>query len=92
MTDHLSQSQIFYRESLGQHYKRIRSEGSRKPLVSHRELCEEFGVDYRVLTNLMRFNGAPKPKYATGGKTTSRNTWYEAEPIRNWWKQYKEKQ
>jgi hypothetical protein len=79
---------IYSGETLGQFFQRIHSGGGRKPLRSLKELADEFGIKPQSLKMHMQVDpNAPKPKYATGGTgTTQRNTWFDPEEVRRWWK------
>lgn len=86
-------SSITHGETLPQFFQRVRGGGARKPLRSLRELAEEFGVPHRTLqVKLARCKGAPKPIYSTGDQKTAsqRNTWYDPQEVRRWWKSLKE--
>lgn len=74
-------------ETLAKFFQRLRSGGGRKPLRSLKELADEFGIKPQSLKMKMQHDPeAPKPKYATGGTTTPRNTWFDPEEVRRWWK------
>lgn len=88
-TEHKSIARSIYEgETMAQFFQRIRAGGGRKPLRSLKELAEEFGVTPNSLKMKMQHDPeAPKPKYATGGSsTTRRNTWFDPEEVRKWWK------
>jgi hypothetical protein len=83
---------IYEGETMAQFFQRIRAGGGRKPLRSLKELAEEFGVKPQSLKMKMQHDPeGPKARYATGGNgTTPRNTWFEPEEVRRWWKQRSE--
>ena len=65
--------------------KRIRENGPKKPTKSFKELCDEFEVKPRTLSNYLRREGAPKPliKHHT---QSSCNSYYDPDEMRKWWK------
>ena len=77
------------KETPGQFWVRIKSGGARKPLRTIAELAEELGVPVRTLTSTFAQNDGPKPKYRTGGGTTVKNTWYDPDEVRTWWKNHR---
>lgn len=88
-TEHKSIARSIYSgETMAEFFQRIRTGGGRKPLRSLKELADEFGIKPQSLKMQMQHDpDAPKPKYATGGTgTTQRNTWFEPEEVRRWWK------
>jgi hypothetical protein len=79
-------------ETLKQFGTRVRSGGTRKPLRSLRELAEEFGVKWQSLHAAMHHDpDGPKSCYSTGNKGV-KNTWFDPDAVRKWWKERKEKQ
>ena len=79
-------------ETAAQRWVRIRDEGARKPLRSLRELAEEFGVKWQSLHATMRHDpNSPSPRYSTGHRGV-KNTWFDPDAVRKWWKERKEKQ
>lgn len=59
----------------------------RKPLRTLKELAEEFGVTPTSLKMRMRYDPeGPKPVMHTLGTGTQRNTWFDPEQVRAWWK------
>lgn len=60
----------------------------RVPLRTLQELAEEFGIDHRCLASAMSKNGGPKPQF---DKAKSGLVYYEAQPVRSWWKNAIEK-
>ena len=64
--------------------KDIRESGHRKPLRSHKELCVEFGVQPRTLSNYLRRDDAPKPRFAHRSASAC-NTYYVHDEIQKWW-------
>lgn len=80
-------------ETLPQFFQRVRNGGARKPLRSLRELADEFGVTHKTLqAKLSRCKDAPRPIFSTGDNKTAsqRNTWYDPQEVRAWWKARKE--
>lgn len=86
-----SVAQTMREETMGDHWKRLRNGGARKPLRSIRELAEELGVKPKSLAAIMAKNNGPKGRYRTGtGATGGKNTWYDPEEVRAWWKQHQQ--
>jgi hypothetical protein len=72
--------------------RRVRSGGARKPLRSLKELAEEFGVKWQSLHATMHHDpSSPSPRYSTGHHEV-KNTWFDPDAVRKWWKERKEKQ
>ena len=93
--ERISLSKAIEREPLPQFYQRVRNGGARKPLRSLRELADEFGVPHKTLqAKLARCKGAPKPVYSTGDHKTAsqRNTWYDPQEVRAWWRGLNQKE
>lgn len=79
-------------ETLGEHWKRRRNSGARKPLRSLKEMAAEFGVSVPTLFMTMRHDQtSPKPIYSTGGSSTTKNTWVDPDLLRAWWKNREKK-
>jgi len=67
---------------------RVRKNGPRKPLRSLKELSDEFGVKYAALRRYLGLDeNSPKARYGTGSSANgNRNTWYDPDEMRKWWK------
>lgn len=78
-------------ESIGEFMQRVKNGGRRKPLISLKEMADEFGVPFKSLQGILaRAKGAPKPIFSSGGQksSTPRNTWYDPQECRKWWREY----
>ncbi len=60
----------------------------RKPLRTFLELAEEFGVSRGQLQMIIAKSGVPFPIKFTRSSDSSA-TWYEADAVRQWWKENK---
>ena len=79
-------------ETIAEFGRRTHSGGARKPLRSLRELAEEFGVSWHSLNAAMRHDpDGPRAKYQTGNHGV-KNTWFDPDAVRKWWKERKEEQ
>lgn len=79
-------------ETLGSFFQRIRNGNIRKPLRTRAELAEEFGIKQQSLQAYMNHDPeSPKPIYRTGTQRTKKNTWYDPDQVRAWWKQKQDK-
>ena len=78
-------------ESPGQYWARIRAGGGRKPPIAFREFAQDLGMNSQKLCALIRFSDAPFPKPVLINRGAVRNSWYDKEEVRNWWRQYKTK-
>ena len=62
-------------------------EGPRKPLRTIKEMAAEFGTTRQTLAGYLAHHGGPVPKYVTGNsRIRTRNTWYDPDDLRAWWK------
>lgn len=89
-TQHKTLNGTFKDESLGQLAVRIQNGGRRKPLRTLKEMSEEFGITLVSLAMLIKNRNGPKAKYSTGLSSTKRNTWYDPDELRAWWKKAKD--
>lgn len=58
---------------------------TRKPCRSARELAEEFGVPLMRLVRYLALDG-PAPQLVLRSGYAVRNSWYDPEEVRKWWK------
>jgi hypothetical protein len=85
LTPHLSLSKPT--ETIGEWGTRVRKGGAHKPLRSKKELADEFGVSTYTLSGIMKSDpSSPRPRYSTGTSLTGRNTWFDPDEVRKWWK------
>ena len=60
---------------------------NRKPLISAKELANEFGVSIEKLGSMIGKSSIPPPKKVfVSGHGSTRNSWYEPKEFRAWWK------
>ena len=73
-----------FKETLGEHAKRVKEHGRNPPLRTFKELCEELGVPQRTMMGKLKLEGAPKPAMR---QATSRGnaSWYEPKAFKAWW-------
>jgi hypothetical protein len=58
----------------------------RKPLRSFKELADELGVTHQVLQGALRAADAPQPLLSKPSGKTRRDTWYDPDQFRAWWR------
>ncbi len=63
---------------------------ARKPLRTFKELAQEFGLKRAVLTGYLSHHNGPKPIFNTNN-CSARNSWYDPDEMRKWWKELQEK-
>ena len=80
----------FRYETMKEHADRIKANGPRKPLRTFKEFCIEFGVDGKTLSGYMSTLKGPKP-VLNGRGFVNKNTWYDPDEFRAWWKEVKRK-
>jgi hypothetical protein len=68
------------------------SGSGRPPLILFTELAEEFGITPSSLKLEMRWSKVSYPKHRlqVRSKATPFRTYYEAKPMRDWWKAHNE--
>jgi hypothetical protein len=59
----------------------------RKPLRTFADMAEEFGITTSKFKSVIGNSGKPFPAYITMASTGT--TWYEADKVRDWWKENK---
>jgi hypothetical protein len=92
MTKHVSVGTSMRDESMSEFAKRLWTGGARKPLRTISELADELGVTVRTLTATFSHHDGPKPKFRTGAKTATTNTWYDPGEVRAWWRNHNKEQ
>lgn len=58
----------------------------RQPLMTTKELADEFGVSVQTLAALLAARNGPKPELKTHSLQV-RSTWYAPAKVRKWWKE-----
>ena len=61
-----------------------------KPMWTFAELCEELGVKRHVMVSYMVKDPSHPKAFVRSAK--NKNTWYDPEAFRAWFKQYKERE
>jgi hypothetical protein len=66
--------------------------GPRPPLILFTELADEFGISPLSLVREMHWSKVPYPKHLlqAHSNATPFRTYYEAKPMRDWWKAHNE--
>lgn len=73
-------------KTMQEHADRRRAGLHRKPLRTYREMCEELKVDPKIMRAYMRWHKPPEAK-VNGRAFVNRNTWYDPDEFRAWWKE-----
>ena len=62
----------------------------RKPLISAKEIADEFGLSMHALNAYIGHHNGPEPVFRKASHTTRNSTWYDPAEMRKWWKQVQE--
>lgn len=69
-----------------------RGAGYKQPLRTVKELADEFGVDYMVLSRALVAHSAPKRIARHSSSSIPQRTYYDANAVRAWWAARKDKE